>query len=233
MRAATLTLLALTIAASNAAGQSPNRLTDAERQQGWILLFDGVTTDGWRGYGRPDMPAGWSVVDGALTRTALAGDIITRERFTDFELTLEWNVSRGGNSGIFYRGVEDPNPRLHPIYHTAPEMQVLDDAEHADGRSPLTSAGSNYGLYPAPRGVVRGPGEWNQVRLVVQGDSVEHWLNGVRVVAYRLGSAEWTARVVNSKFQEWPGYGKAREGHIGLQDHGDRVAFRNIRLRRL
>lgn len=232
MRTATAALAAVILAATPLPGQTPNVLSEAERQAGWTLLFDGRTTQGWRGYGRTDMPAGWTVVDGALTRTAPAGDIVTVGQYDNFELVVEWKVAKGGNSGIFYRGVEHPEPRLHPIYQTAPEMQVLDDAEHPDGRSPLTSAGSNYGLYPAPRGVVRPAGEWNQARIVARGDSVEHWLNGVQVVAYRLGSHEWAARIRTSKFNEWPDYGRARSGHIGLQDHGDRVAFRSIKLRR-
>lgn len=221
------------VAAGNVLAQMPNTLTEAETRAGWTLLFDGRTTDGWRGYGRGDMPAGWTAVDGALTRTAAAGDIISRAQYGDFELRLEWKIAEGGNSGIFYRGVEDGDPRNHPIYHSAPEMQVLDDAGHADGKSPLTSAGSAYGLYPVPPGIAHGPGVWNEVRLVVRGDSVEHWLNGVRVVHYRLGSPDWLARVRASKFNEWPRYGRAREGHLGLQDHGDWVAYRSIKVRRL
>lgn len=215
------------------AQQPPNSLTETERAAGWILLFDGRTTEGWRGYGRKDMPAGWRVVDGALTRVGPAGDIVTTRSFRNFELALEWMVEPGGNSGIFYRGVESDTPRLKPLFRSAPEMQVLDDTGHADGASPLTSAGANYGLYPAPRGIVRPAGQWNQVRIVVQGNHVEHWLNGTKTVEYELGSPDWLERVRNSKFGQWPEYGTAAEGVIGLQDHGDRVAFRSIKLRRL
>jgi hypothetical protein len=211
------------------AGRPMNTLTDLERAAGWRLLFDGRTTAGWRGYGQDHAPAGWQVVDGALTRVGPAGDLITTETFRNFELALEWMVAPGGNSGVFYRGVEG----LPQLYPSAPEMQVLDDERHADGRSPLTSAGSNYGLYPAPRGVVKPAGEWNAVRIVVDGRRVEHWLNGVRVVAYELGGEEWQAKVAASKFSQWPAYGKAAQGVIGLQDHGDRVAYRDIRIRPL
>ena len=209
---------------------APNTLTDAERAQGWRLLFDGKTTAGWRGYGRPAMPdGGWSVVDGALTRTGRGGDIVAVDRYRDFELALEWQVPPGGNSGIFYRAIEDSNA----IYMSAPEYQVLDDAAHADGRNPLTSAGAAFGLYAAPRGVVRPAGEWNQSRIVVRGSRVEHWLNGQKVVEYELQGGDWKAKVAASKFKDWPTYGTAAEGYLGLQDHGDRVRFRSIKVRSL
>lgn len=223
----------LSLIAMQANAQTQNTLTDAERSAGWKLLFDGKTTAGWHGYGAKDFPGGWQVVDGNLTRVAAAGDIITTERFRNFELAIEWKVAPGGNSGIFYRGVEASDPKLTPLYHTAPEMQVLDDAKHADGKSPLTSAGSNYGLYPAPRGIVKPADQWNSARIIVTGNHVEHWLNGTKMAEYELGSADWTAKVKASKFNQWPGYGKAAEGVIGLQDHGDRVAYRNIKIRPL
>lgn len=206
---------------------APNTLTAAEKEAGWRLLFDGTTTSGWRGYMQEDMPAGWQAVNGALTRVARATDIITTETFRDFELVFEFNVETGGNSGVFYRAAEGPQR----IYHGAPEYQVLDDAVHPDGRSPLTSTGSNYALNAVPRGIVKPAGEWNTGRILVQGNHVEHWLNGEKVVVYELASPEWTEAVANSKFVEWPEYGKAAEGHIGIQDHGSRVAFRNIKIR--
>lgn len=238
-RSRMLTALAVFIAA--ACGTGSPRVDDAGAARGaagelpaagqpdgqWRALFDGTSTDAWRGYNRPDLPAGWQIVDGALTRTAQAGDIITKEQFANFELELEWMVRPGGNSGVFYRAIESADP----IYHSAPEMQVLDDAAHRDGGSPLTSAGANYGLHPAPPGAVRPANEWNQVRLVVAGNHVEHWLNGQKIVEYELGSEDWKQRVANSKFIEWPAYGQAARGHIGLQDHGDWVAYRNIRIR--
>lgn len=213
--------------------QAPNTLSDPERAAGWRLLFDGKTTTGWHGYGKRPFPEGWKVIDGALTRVGMAGDIVTDGAFRDFELSLEWKVAPNGNSGIFYRGLESEDWRKTPIYHSAPEMQVLDDAGHADGKSPLTSAGSLYGLYPAPPGIVKPADQWNVARIVVKGGEVEHWLNGTKVVEYTLGSAEWKAKVKASKFAQWPQYGTATEGVIGLQDHGDRVAFRNIKIRTL
>jgi len=194
---------------------------------GWTSLFDGRTTTGWRGYRMDSLPAGWQVVDGALTRTGAGGDIISTGTYTNFELTLEWKISPGGNSGIFYRASEDTDA----IYWNAPEMQVLDDAKHPDGQSRLTAAGADYAVYPSPAGVVKPAGEWNAVRLVVNGNHVEHWLNGVKVVEYELGSADWTARVAASKFAPHLRYGKNTSGHIGLQDHGDWVAYKNIQIR--
>lgn len=218
------------------AGEAPvpdappvNTLTDEEIAQGWRLLFDGETTDGWRGFRRGDAPDGWSVEEGTLTRTAPAGDLMTEEEFADFELALEWKVEPAGNSGIFIRATEE----VEQIYFGAPEMQILDDEGHRDGLSRLTAAGSNYDLHPAPEGVVRPAGEWNEVRILVDGARVEQWMNGVRVVAYELWSPEWEELVANSKFAEWPEYGRARSGHIGLQDHGDRVWFRNIKIREI
>lgn len=212
---------------ASAEGAEPNRLTDDERRAGWVLLFDGHSLAGWRGYNRADLPDGWGVANGTLARLGPGGDIITESQFGDFELSLEWKVDVGGNSGVFYRAEEGQEW----IYHSAPEMQILDDANHRDGLDPLTSAGANYGLHPAPRGVVRPAGEWNEARIVADGDRVEHWLNGVKVVEYVLGSQDWEERVAASKFAAWPAYGRARRGHIGLQDHGDPVWFRNVKVR--
>ena len=195
----------------------------------WRTLFDGRSLDAWRGFRNSRVPAGWQVVDGALTRVGEGGDLITRDEFGDFELTLDWKVPEGGNSGIMYRVTED----AAATYETGPEMQVLDDARHKDGQSRLTSAGSAYGLYAAPAGVVKPAGEWNAVRIVVRGNHVEHWLNGTKVVEYELGSPDWEAKVKASKFKLWPGYGRAASGHIALQDHGDRVAYRDIKIRAL
>ena len=209
--------------------QEHNRLTAAERTAGWQLLFDGNSLEGWRGYNSEFMPTGWSVENGMLTRTGPGGDIITEQQFGDFELYLEWLVGPGGNSGVLVRAVEGQEE----VYHGAPEMQILDDAGHLDGRSPLTSAGSNYGLHGAPRGIVKSAGEWNSSRIVVVNNQVEHWLNGDKVVEYELGSADWLRRVANSKFAQWPEYGRASRGHIGIQDHGDRVSFRNLKVREI
>ena len=235
--AVTLALVLAACGGRGAAQSSPapavNTLTEAERRAGWTLLFDGRTLDGWRAYNGTGPAAGWAVEDGAiaLVQPRGANDIVTTTPYANFELALEWRVKPDGppaNSGIFIRAEEKAGER---IYQSAPEMQVLDDARHPDGRSPLTSAGAAYGLYPAIPGTARRPGQWNAVRIVVRGNAVEQWLNGTRVASYELGSAEWTSRVRASKFGEWPRYGRAKAGLIGLQEHGSWGAYRNIKLR--
>jgi len=206
---------------------APNTLSASERATGWTLLFDGTSTAGWRGFRMTGMPPGWEAKDGALTRVSEAADIITAQEYASFELMLEWMISPKGNSGIMYRVTEaDSN-----TYETGPEYQVLDDAGHRDGLSRLTAAGSVYGLYPAPDSLVHPAGEWNQARIVVDGNDVEHWLNGKLVAHYVLGSPDWVARVEQSKFKQWPGYGKAKTGYIALQEHGGWVAYRNVKIR--
>jgi len=205
-----------------------NTLSAEEQQAGWKLLFDGKSTAGWRNYKGQTVGAGWTVIDGILTRSGDgAGDIITADKYRNFELALDWRISEGGNSGILYRGSEDNDF----IWQSAPEMQILDDARHPDGQSPLTSAGSVFAVYPAPRGVVHPAGEWNSARVLVNGNHVEHWLNGQKLFDYEIGSPDWLDRVAKSKFKTVPTYGRAAEGYIGLQDHGDKVEFRNIRIR--
>jgi hypothetical protein len=225
-----LTGLALAILSATsllAQATPPNALSADERADGFRLLFDGTSSTGWRGYREQTLPANWQVVDGALTRVATGPDIVSAEQFANFELRLQWKIEKGGNSGIMYRVSED----LEHTYETGPEMQVLDDANNREGADPLTSAGANYGLYPARQGAVRPAGEWNDVRIVVDGAHVEHWLNGTRVVEYELWSSHWKARVAATKFRQWPRFGLNQAGHIALQEHDARVAYRSIRLK--
>lgn len=223
MRALAILLL---LACSAQTPPEHNALSAAERAAGWRLLFDGHSTAGWRCF-KKDSVTGWRAEDGALVRVGPACDIVTDDQFANFELTLEWNVAPGGNSGIFFRVTDAGNY----VFETGPEMQVLDDSGHADGQSRLTAAGSDFALHAAPAGVVRPAGQWNQVRLVVNGAHVEHWLNGQKVVEYELWSPEWKALVKASKFKGYEGFGRALTGRIALQDHGDRVAFRDIKIR--
>ena len=231
MNAAALSAALALLAACHApaAPNAPNTLTEAERASGWRLLFDGGSLAAWRTYKELEPRAGWRAEDGALVMTGDGGDLVTRESFASFELRLQWRVFEGGNSGIFYH-VTDAGGA---VWESGPEMQVLDDERHPDGREPRTSAGACYALYAPLERSVRPAGEWNEARLVVRGARVEHWLNGVLQCRYDRDGEDWRARVAASKFAAWPRFGAAREGHIALQDHGDRVEYRDIAIRRL
>jgi len=207
-----------------------NALTPAEQGAGWRLLFDGRTTTGWRGYREQTMPNGWRVADGLLQKSGAAHDILTTEQFGDFELALDWRLERGGNAGLFYRATEE----YERVYWSAPEYQLLDDANAPDGRDRLTSAAAAYALYAAPAGIVKPAGEWNATRIVARGAHIEHWLNGQKVVQYELWSPDWEAKVKASKFAKWPKFGRAKSGHIAIQgDHSGALALRNIKIRTL
>ena len=214
------------------AAQGQNALTAQEQAQGWKLLFDGKTLAGWRGFKSQDVPAGWQVVDGVLTRvedtSKKAGDIITKEQYKDFELALEWRIPKGGNSGIFFHVAEEGGDQA---YFTGPEFQILDNANHKDGAVPEKSAGSNYAMHAPVHDMTKPVGEWNAVRLVVRGPHVEQWVNGMKVVEYELWSADWEAKYKASKFKDMPKYGREKTGYIALQDHGNKVEFRNIKVR--
>jgi Domain of Unknown Function (DUF1080) len=196
----------------------------------WHTLFDGKLLDTFRGWRSDGMPEGWHVVDGVLAKEGSVDDLVTREQFGNFELELDWKIGKAGNSGVFYRGTRE----YDHIYWSAPEYQLLDDANAPDGRRRLTAAAAAYGLYAPPAGVVKPFGEWNKTRIVIKGNHVEHWLNGRRVVAYDLGSPEWKAKVAASKFSQYPNYGLAKTGVIGIQgDHPGSLELRHIRIREL
>jgi hypothetical protein len=208
----------------------PNTLSDADQAQGWRLLFNGTNLDGWRGYQSDTLPSAWRVADGTITKNVGTRDIISKDRFGDFELAFDWKIATGGNAGVFYRATEE----YERVYWSAPEYQLLDDPNAgAEGRDRLRAAGAAYGLYPAPEGIVKPAGEWNTSRIVARGPHIEHWLNGTKLLEYELWSPDWEAKVKASKFNpDWPNYGRAREGHIALQgDHRGDLALRNIRIR--
>jgi Domain of Unknown Function (DUF1080) len=196
----------------------------------WKVLFDGKITDAFRGWNGDSMPEGWKVVDGALTKDGNVDELVTRKQYANFDLRWDWKIGKDGNSGIFYRATRE----YDHIYWSGPEYQLLDDANAPDGKNQITAAGSAYGLYASPAGIVKPYGEWNTSRLLVRGNHVEHWLNGKKVVAYDLKSPEWTAKVAASKFSKYPNYGLASTGYIGIQgDHPGSVALRHVRIREL
>ncbi len=196
----------------------------------WRPLLQESSAPDWRGWKEPGLPAGWHVDGGVLHKDGPVDDLVSNAKFADFELELEWKIGKEGNSGIFYRGTRE----YDHIYWSAPEYQLLDDANTEDGKSPLTAAGSDYALYGVPPNVAKPFDQWNRTRLVVKGNHVEHWLNGVKVVEYDFASDDWKKRVAASKFARYPDYGLATSGLIGIQgDHPGALAIRNIRIRTL
>lgn len=223
----------------------PNTLTPEEKRQGWVLLFDGESTEGWRGYKKDHFPANWIIDNGMLhcqgsggeeAGAVDGGDIIYDTKFENFHLKLEWKIAEGGNSGIFYLAEE--NPDLKEIYMSCPEMQVLDNAKHPDaklGKDGNRQAGSLYDLIPAVPQNFAGAGEWNLAEVIHEDGHVKHIQNGELVVEYQTGTEEWKALVATSKFPplnpEWHKF--PEDGYFGLQDHGDDVWYRNIMIREL
>ena len=201
----------------------------------WKVLFDGKSTDAWRGYSRDGFPAGCWGIEGDTLKTVSGGkgpcDLVTREPYRDFDFELEYKLSPGGNSGVLYRVTELPG---EPSWHSGPELQILDDDKYRQN-SPKNWTGALYDLIAAPSDKpVRPVGEWNKVRVLVRNDHVEHWLNGKKVVEYDLGSEALKALVAESKFKDMPRFAREPEGYIAIQHHeGGDVWFRNVRVRRL
>lgn len=227
------------VAQSNNANDAMlNKLTPAEIKKGWKLLFDGSTLTGWKTYNRTDMATSWGVKDGAIFLDAkkgrsdvAKGDLVTLEDYDDFEFSVEWKISDCGNSGIMYRIVEDP--KYKQPYLTGPEMQVLDNKCHPDAKIITHRSGDFYDVMASKTENVKPAGEWNSVKIIMKGYKLEQWQNGVRQIKLTLGSDEINAIVEKSKWKNQKDWGKALIGKIGLQDHGDAVWFRNIKIRSL
>jgi hypothetical protein len=183
----------------------------------------------WRAYRGTGVPPEWIISDGVISHTPGGGDLISVETFANFELTFEWKITPGGNSGVIYRVDE----QFGASFQSGPEYQILDNAGHTDGLSPMTSAASVPALYPPSRDATRPVGEWNTAKIVIAGNRGEHWLNGEQVVTFEIGSPDWVSRVAASKFAAWPAFGTLTEGHIVLQDHGNPLEYRNVMVRRL
>jgi hypothetical protein len=225
-----------------ALGQEVNRLTDKEKKEGWVLLFNGKDFTGWRSCNGTAMPKNWVIEDNAMkVFTAQGkkpgegsnGDILYGVRkFRNFEFSIDWKASKMANSGIFYNVREVPGK---PIYYAAPEIQVLDNVDATDNKVASHLAGSLYDMIAADPKTVHPAGQWNTVVIRVQNGKVTHTQNGVKVCEYELWTPAWDALVANSKFKDFPGFteGIAKEGYIGLQDHGYPVWFRNIKIAEL
>lgn len=209
------------------AGFRSEPLPQSADERGFVSL---VSLDVWESMRGSTPGKGWTVEGDTIRYTpgSGGGDIRTKEDYRDFELRFDWKIEPGGNSGVFYR-VSGTNPTA---WQTGPEYQVLDDERHADGKNPKTRAASNYALQAPSKDVAKKADEWNTAKIVVRGDHVEHWLNDVRVVEYTLGSPEWTGQVKESKFGDLAEYGRMKSGRLVLQDHGNAVSFRKVRVKR-
>jgi hypothetical protein len=207
-------------------------------QKKWVSLFDGKTTTGWHTYGKTTAGAGWKAVDGVLeldpTVKEGRGDLVTDESFNDFHLKLDWKISKNGNSGVIFF-VQDEPKKYNYVWYTGPEMQVLDNDGHPDGKINKHRAGNLYDLVAGPEGVAKAVGEWNKVDIISKKGVLTLKLNGKVTVTTTLGDDHWKELIKNSKFSrgESPDFGKIFAGHISLQDHGDQVSYRNIRIRKL
>jgi hypothetical protein len=233
-----ITLLSLLFSIAAMAQPAENTLSKKEKRAGWVLLFDGISGKGWRAFNKSDFPAGWVVENGTLKALGTAhgdtgGDIVyAAAMFENFELSIDWKISPGGNSGIFYHTVE--GPQYKAPYATAPEYQLIDDNGYPDKLEDWQKTACDYAMYTAPPDKALKPaGEWNHARIIFTKEKVEYWLNGKMTVSFVPWSDDWTQRRNSGKWEAFPAYGKARTGYIALQDHGSPTWFKNIKIRKL
>ena len=214
---------------------SNNSLTDAEKQEGYKLLFDGTSTTGWRTY--KNKPAdSWSVVDGILyckgdttNKSDMRADMMTTDMYENFDFSVDWKISPKGNSGIIYLASEE----FDAAYLSGPEYQIIDDKNFPEKLEDWQMTGADYAMYPAPAAAPNAVGEWNTSRIVKNKSHVEHWLNGKKIVEYEMGSADWKKKKAEGKWKDAAGYGMTTKGHIALQDHGSEAWFKNVKIKEL
>lgn len=223
--------------------QNLNQLTEEEQSKGWVLLFDGKSFNNWKIYNKDSIGKKWQIEDGILTFIGDAeaekmglpesegGYLTTEKVYGNYEFKIEWKISPGGNSGIIYHAIEDE--KYDYPYETGPEMQILDSDAHPDGKIDKHRSGDLYDLIECSEKTVKPVGEWNEVKIVSNNGHIEHWLNGVKVIEYEIGSERLDSLIRNSKWKDFPDFLSAKEGHISLQDHDDRVWFRNIKIKEL
>lgn len=218
-----------------------NKLTQKEKNNGWQLLFDGKSTNGWHTYGKPSAGKAWSVRDGALyldaegkknLASSESGDLVTNEEYDNFDLKLDWKISKNGNSGIIIYVKEDV-AKYQESYFTGPEMQVLDNAGHADGKIYKHKAGDLYDLIASKKDATKPVGEWNYAEIIANKGKLDFYLNGEHTVSTTMWDDNWRKMVAASKFKAWPDFATFKKGRIDLQDHGDDVWYRNIKIKRL
>lgn len=219
--------------------QQANTLTAQEKKEGWKLLFDGKTTNGWRNFNSDKINQGWKVANGVLYldtakvngKKIEAGDIVTIDEYENYELSIDWKIQACGNSGVIFNVQE--GSAYTASYQTGPEMQVLDNACHPDAKIIKHRAGDLYDLISVKTETVKPANEWNQARLIANKGHYTFWLNGVKTVEFDMGTPQWNEMVAGSKFKNMPDFGKFTKGRIDLQDHGNMVSFRNIKIKEL
>lgn len=237
MKTISLSICACFLLASAAFAQKPNALSSKEKKDGWVLLFDGKSTKGWHTFRKDKAAAAWAVQDGALVFNPTAdkterGDLVTDQEYENYDLTIEWKISDGGNSGVIFGINEDP--KYGATYETGIEMQVLDNINAGDRFIPDHLAGSLYDLIGGPDvSKPKAVGEWNEARILNKDGQITLWLNGVQTATVAKGSEEWKKLIAESKFNGWEGFAKYPKGKIALQDHGNIVSYRNIKIKQL
>jgi Domain of Unknown Function (DUF1080) len=242
-KAGLILLTAITIGACNATSEKKEAepVTENKTDSGWVSLFDGKTLAGWHNYGKTTIGEAWKVSDGAIYldttkkagwQTAQGGDIVSADEYENFDLKLEWKIAPGGNSGIIFYVHEDTTKYKY-VWYTGPEMQVLDNDLHPDGKIPKHRAGDLYDLISSSTEPVKKPGEWNEAEIIAKDGKLDFFLNGTKVVSTTLWDDAWKKLVAGSKFKEYPDFGTYKKGHIALQDHGNAVWYRNIKIKRL
>lgn len=232
-----LAALALLSVLSQPAFADDNQLTAQEQADGWQLLFNGKDISQWRTFKQPTVNdkqptvnEKWQIEDGAIALTAGGGgDLISKESYKNFELTLDWKIAEVGNSGILILADE----KGKYIYSHAPEIQILDNERHPDNKLDTHLSGSLYDMIASPVASHKKAGEWNKTKIRLENSALTIWQNDVQTAKVTIGSDEWKNLIAKSKFASWPGFAAAKEGHIGLQDHGDKVWFKNIKIKEL
>ncbi len=219
----------LTVSSCAFAHAADNQLTEQEKQAGWQLLFDGKDMSQWRNFKSESLNPAWVIEEGAMTLTKGGGDLLTKKQYQNFELQIDWKISSKGNSGIFV--LADETGQM--IYSHAPEIQIIDNEEHPDTEIDSHLAGSIYDLFAAPIAAHKPANRWNHVRIKMQDKHLQVWQNGISTTSIVIGSTTWNTLVKGSKFATWQNFATADQGHIGLQDHGDKVWFKNIKIKEL